>query len=231
MNRTKPGDGIYHIYNRGVEKRDIFIKDSDRIRFLYSLIVFNGTENADNERHYFEPNFSNLTEVGLRYSGQKKLVKIYAFVLMRNHYHLMLERVEDDGITTFMRKLGTGYTNYFNKKYERVGALFQGKYKAINLEEQRQFIYLPYYIHLNPLEIIEPEWKGGKISNLKNALKFLETYKWSSHLDYLGGKNFPSILDTKLLSEFYGGSNKYRDGIEEWIRENSYQEIRDISLD
>ena len=231
MKRIKPSDGIYHVYNRGVEKRDIFTKDGDRMRFLYSLIIFNSTEDADNERHYFEPNFSNLTEVGLRYSDQKKLVKIHAFVLMRNHYHLMIEQVEDNGITTFMRKLGTGYTNYFNKKYERVGALFQGKYKAISLEEQRQFLYLPYYIHLNPLDVVEPEWKNGKINNLKNALKFLETYKWSSHLDYLGEKNFPSILDTNMLSEFYGNESRYREGIEEWIRENSYQEFEDISLD
>ena len=228
MRRTKPGSGkIYHIYNRGVEKRNIFLKDSDRIRFLYSLLVFNNIENADMERHYFEPTISKLSEVGLR----NPIVKIMAFVLMPNHYHLMVEQVEENGITEFMRKLGTGYTNYFNKKYERVGALFQGKYKAIALTEERHFKYLPYYIHLNPLEIAGYMLKKESISDTEKALAFLESYRWSSHLDYLGKPNLPNLLDTKLLNEVFETPTQYKNDIREWLNENIYDEVGDVAID
>ena len=220
---------IYHIYNRGVEKRNIFMKDSDRIRFLYSLLVFNNMEGADSERHSFEPKMSKLSEVELR--SETPLVKILAFVLMPNHYHLMIEKVEENGITEFMRKVGTGYTNYFNKKYDRVGPLFQGKFKSVIVKEQQHFIYLPYYIHLNPLSLIEPEWKNSKILKNKETLSFLENYPWSSHMDYSGRANIPNLLDMNFLNEVFGSREQYQSGIVEWLEESSDKEIKDLILE
>ena len=209
--------------------------DSDYFRFLFSMRLMNDEKDGlmflwkNHHAKYPKATLDEFLRSNLK--KPKPLVEFICYSLMPNHVHFVMRQIAEKGIEKFMHRIGTGYTMYFNKKYERVGALFQGKYKAIILEEQRQFLYLPYYIHLNPLDVVEPEWKNGKINNLKNSLKFLETYKWSSHLDYLGEKNFPSILDTNMLSEFYGNESRYREGIEEWIRENSYQEFEDISLD
>ena len=110
-----------------------------------------------------------------------------------------------------------GYTKYFNLKYERQGALFQGKYKHVLIEKENQFTYLPYYIHLNPLDLIAPEWREGKLNDPSKAQQFLEKYRWSSLSDYCGKKNFPSILNTGFLDRILAQQKIYN--IKDWIRE------------
>jgi putative transposase len=214
MNRVKPAnDEVYHIYNRGVEKRNIFGSDRDRFRFIHDLYEFNDRMPAANS-YYCQP-----SEVGLRKDRKRELlVEILAFCLMPNHFHLMLKQVSDDGITEFMRKLGTGYVNYFNIKNKRVGPLFQGKYKAALIQKESYYIILPHYIHLNPLKIIMPNWKEGSIKDLKKAINFLENYRWSSFQDYIGKKNFPSIIDRSFVSEFYGGAKEYKKNIKNALK-------------
>ncbi len=226
MRREKPAIGeIYHIYNRGVEKRKIFLKDHDRVRFLYSLSVFNSTLSSMNDRHYFDP---QNTEVGLRYG--EKLVEIIAFVLMPNHYHLMVRQASENGVTEFMRKLGTGYTNYFNKLYERVGPLFQGKYKAVRLEKESHFKYLPYYIHLNPLDLEFPEWRKENLKKSKGVLNFLDSYPWSSFHDYTGNPRHSNILSTKDLKEYRENPGQYKKDLDDWLADNT-EEIKEITLE
>src|SRR3989344_7435434 len=154
---------LYHVYNRGTDKRDIFLDDKDRLRFIHNLWEFNDTAPADNF-HYKRP----LHEVGLREirrirktkrPPRKLLVKLHVFCLMNNHFHLIIEPLSDIGVTEFMRKLGTGYTNYFNQKYERSGVLFQGKFKAVMLESESHFVHIPYYIHCNPLDYKFRSWR------------------------------------------------------------------------
>ena len=195
-----------------MEKRNIFLNDRDRLRFVYSLTLFNDSSSATNIGYFFD---IKSIEIRLQYP-RKKLVRVLAFALMSNHYHLLLEQIAGNGITEFMRKVGAGYTNYFNKKYQRVGPLFQGK---------PHFIYLPYYIHLNPLEAIEPEWKINGIKNPEKALDFLASYRWSSHQDYLGKMNFPELLDMGLLDESFGGPKQYQANITEWLRSENYKEM------
>ena len=181
---------FYHVLNRGVEKRNIVKNDKDRLRFLHDLYVFNDAQAA--------PNYILLK----RHEEQQKrscLVRVHAFCLMNNHYHLLLSEVEEGGISRYMQKLNMGYAKYFNEKYERVGTLWQGKYRKILIERDAHFMYIPYYIHLNPLDYSFPEWREGKVQNAQKALESLRHYRWSSHLDYLGIKNFPSISDRKEI--------------------------------
>ena len=145
---------------------------------------------------------------------------------MPNHYHFMLRQIVDGGITEFMRKIGTGYTNYFNLKNKRVGALFQGKFKAVHIEKEAHLLYLPHYIHLNPLDLGFPEWREQKIKNVSKALQFLKTYRWSSYLDYINIKNFPSILYRSPTSIM-----NYEKDIKEWLEDFDFESIRDISID
>lgn len=224
MQRAKPAIGeIYHVFNRGVEKRAIFMDDDDRERFVRGLFAFNDSSPILNARRI-------VMEVGLP-SEREKMVEIMAFALMPNHYHLMLRGLTENGVTEFMRKLGTGYTNYFNTKYERVGPLFQGKFKAALVKDDRHFLYLPYYIHLNPLDLIDKKWRTQNISSIKKVQKFLESYKWSSHLDYAGEENFPEIIDKQFLSEIFESPTQYKKSIFEWIGEKNLEVIADIALE
>lgn len=228
----------YHIYNRGVEKRNIFLNNKDYFRFIHDLFEFNDENPALNTGYYFN---HQTMEVELRYIEQKErnprklLVEISAFCLMPNHYHLLLRQKKDKGIVRFMQKLGTGYTNYFNRKHERVGGLFQGRFKAIHVNKQEYFDYLLYYIHFNPLGLIEPEWQEGEIENYQKAIKLLSSYRWSSHLDYIGKKNFPSVTQRELLLNILGGEKNYEQNIKKWLKEISkrkdMEEFRKVSIE
>jgi len=122
----------YHIYNRGVEKHDIFRDDKDRFRFIHDLYEFNNKDAVLNNQYYFEINYGGPTSI-VKKRQRKLLVNILCFCLMPNHYHLILQQLVDNGISTFMQKLGSGYVTGFNLKYKRIGPLFQGRYKAITI--------------------------------------------------------------------------------------------------
>ena len=84
---------------------------------------------------------------------RKQLDEILVFTLMPNHFHLLLRQKKTNGITKFMQKVCTGYAMYFNRKNERVGGLYQGRFKAVRVDRQEHFQYLSHYIHTNPLEL------------------------------------------------------------------------------
>ena len=214
---------IYHIYNRGVEKRKIFLPDSDRLRFIHSMFVFNDKSPVlpSNIRlSTRKPSNSECLEVeplNIK-KPRKPLVDILAFCLMPNHFHMLIRQRADNGIIKFMQKLGTGYTMYFNKKYKRVGSLFQGRFKATLIKEDSQFIHIPYYIHLNPIKLAEPRWQEErKLKKPKETLKFLNSYRWSSYLDYIGENNFSSVISKDFLSDFFGSPQKYKKDTEKWL--------------
>lgn len=226
-------DAIYHIYNRGVEKRKIFMDDKDHFRFIHDLFEFNDENAALNVLYYL--NLQTM-EVQPQYiqkerKPRKLLVEILAFVLMPNHFHLLLRQKRNNGIIKFMQKLGTGYTMYFNQKHERVGGLFQGRFKAIHIQKEPHFLHLPYYIHSNPLELKFPKWKEREIKDYKKAAKFLENYRWSSFPDYIGKKNFPSVTQRDFLLEFFGGPEEYKKDMIKWLKEMDLEEIKDLTLE
>lgn len=132
---------FYHIYNRGVDKRNIFEDYEDMERFFESMREFNTVEPIGS---LFEVSFNNSD-----YKKEKKsLVNFIAFCLNKNHYHFILEQVIDNGISEFMKRLG-GYTWYFNNKYERSGSLFQGPFKAVHINSNEYLLHLSAYINLN----------------------------------------------------------------------------------
>ncbi len=231
MEREKPITGeIYHIYNRGVDKRTIFEDDHDRIRFVHDLWEFNDKRSANNSERSLSSNglAGNMYEVSLRtlkkQEGRDKLVDILAWCLMPNHFHLMLRQRVENGIPNFMRKLGTGYTNAFNIKTERVGSLFQGVYKFKYVDREEYLLYLPHYIHLNPVSLS----LGG---SQMEALKFLDSYRWSSFQDYCGKKNFPSLIDLKFINHTFGSPDDYRRDIIQWLKEGDESYLNNILLD
>lgn len=156
------------------------------------------------------------------------LVRILAYCVLGNHYHLLVEEIQEDGITKFMQKLGTGYTGYFNKKYERVGHLFQGRFKSILVDEERYLQYLLVYINaLNPVEFVAPGWKERGIQNVAEALKFLDQYQFSSHLDY-SGKRGSLILGEGASNDFFSTSKAYRSLVRAVLSGKERQDISHI---
>jgi putative transposase len=127
---------------------------------------------------------------------------------MPNHFHLLLRQLISDGV--FYTKIRHRYSKYFNQKNQRVGPLFQNRFKAISVENDEYLMHLSRYIHLNPLELIMPNWKKSNIKDLDQADSFLESYRYSSLPDYLGKKNFLSVIFTEFLRKFFPLSSDYK---------------------
>lgn len=230
MKRDFSINEFYHVFNRGVDKRNIFIDKNDYLRFVHDLYEFNDVRPA--------PDFSRRGEVrggSNRPDIKENLVNSHAFVLMPNHHHLLVEQLKEDGITLFIKKLHGGYAHAFNLRHERKGYLFQGRFKDVHIKADRQLAHLVCYIHSNPLELWKQDWKETKLNELetKEALRFLENYRWSSHLDYLGIKNFPSVINKKFLLEFFEGEEGYRKFFIDWLGQyqDNIKSIKDFMLE
>lgn len=221
---------FYHVLNRGVDQRNIFIDNGDRVRFVHELYEFNDTKPANNTSRQMNDFVSRSFE-----QEREKLVDIHGWCLMKNHYHLLISERMEGGITTFIRKLNIGYAKFFNEKYKRSGTLFQGRTKKILMENHAQFNYILHYIHLNPLDYLKgaEDWRirsKGRIQSSKKALTYLKSYRWSSYLDYIGEQNFPSVLTTSLFGDILGS---YEKNIEKYLKdtENIESESRKLTLE
>lgn len=209
-----PGE-FYHIYNRGTEKRNVFTCRSDQDRFLALLYLANQRDPVD-----LKLQGRTLLEM-VEQKTSAPLVEIVAYCLMPNHFHLLIRELEENGISKFMQKITTGYTMYFNKRNERSGALFQGKFKATHVADDRYLRYLISYIHLNPIKLIEPNWKETGITNQARAEQYLEKYAPSSYLDY-SGKQRPEgiILKREVLPEYFSSGTDFKTFVTEWLTYN-----------
>lgn len=214
MTRTfsfAPGE-FYHIYNRGTEKRNVFTSRSDRDRFLALLYLANQDNPTD-----LKLQGRTLSEIVEPRTGNP-LVEIVAYCLMPNHFHLLVREAEEGGVSKFMQKITTGYTMYFNKKYERNGSLFQGKFKATHVADDRYMRYLISYIHLNPVKLVEPKWKKTGITNREHAERYLETYTPSSYPDHLGEERLEGmILAREALPEYFSSDTDFKTLVTEWL--------------
>jgi putative transposase len=223
---------IFHALSRGVDKRKIFLDKQDYFRFIHNLFELNNQEVVGTTYRFFKKSYDIASRIDRKSREPRKLlVDILAFCLMPNHYHLLLIPRIEKGISRFMKKLNMAYAKYFNIRYKRKGTLFEGRYKSVLVETEAHFIHLPYYIHLNPLDLKVPEWRNSEIKDYQEALKFLESYRWSSYLDYIGKKNFPSVTNRELLTEFYGGYDDYQNSIKRWLEERSVEGVKDIILE
>jgi len=166
----------YHIYNRGVDKRKVFLGEKDYFRFLLCMREFNCPD----------PIGSLEFRDRLRKKGLP-IVGIIAYCLNPNHYHFILKQNLDGGISRFMLKVGSGYTTYFNLKYNRNGALFQGPFKATHIDSNELLLYLSAYVNYN-----------SEVHGIATA----EDYKWCSFPDYIGKRNGKLCNKEIILGQF-----------------------------
>lgn len=216
--------GFFHTYNRGVERRDVFLDEKDYFRGVHDIYEFNDANTTLNLNYHLNYWSRSPIDPGQRKEKRPRdlLIDLFVWALIPNHYHNFLRGRVEGGISKFQQKWGGGYTNYFNLKYERSGVLFQGKYKKVEVKNDAQAGHLVCYIHSNPLDLWKPDWKekGLTASELEEALNFLERkYRWSSHLDYLGIKNFPSLISFEFRDNFFGGPEGYRKFFIDWLKQ------------
>lgn len=223
---------LVHVLNRGVDKRKIFMDDKDYLRFIHDLFEFNDKQKVRDSSYHFNIHSVRQNEMShTERQSRKLLVDIHAFCLMPNHYHLLLSPRIENGVSLFMKKLNGGFAQYFNQRHERTGALFERRYKSVAINSQSHFIHLPYYIHLNPLDMFAPEWRDGELKDYKGSVKFLDSYRWSSHLDYLGEKNFPSLTSRDFLLEIFGGKKGYKKKINDYLKDLNLARMRGFMLE
>ncbi len=175
---------FYHIYNRGNNKEKIYLDDQDYRAFLFRLGLTLGFENKELNHSIFNMPYSRIRIIG----SEKNKIKIHAFTLMPNHFHLLIEQNSDYTISKFIHKIITSYSKYYNKKYNRVGHVFQDQFKAVCMESNPQIMWTSAYIHMNAV-------KDGLIKKPEN-------YKWSSYNFYKTGENL-AILESNFLINLF----------------------------
>lgn len=207
-------DEYYHIYNRGTDKRTIFLDDEDKERFMKLLFVANGSQ----------PFVFRDFPKGLSYleiDRGEAIVAIGAYCLMPNHFHLLIKETTEGGISRFISRVLTSYSSYFNKKYKRTGTLFEGAFKARHTDTDEYLKYLFAYIHLNPVKIIDPEWKKNGIVDRDGAKRYLTNYAYSSYPEYMGiSRKEWKILNRESFPGYFSEQQEFEEFVNDWLSFN-----------
>ena len=190
---------FYHLYNRGNSKQKIFLDNQDKKRFI-KLLYLSNSKKYINFREDIVKKKMDVWD----FERGKPIISIGAWVLMPNHFHILItpisNQTSDVGLnqtSLFMKKLCISYSKYFNIKYKRTGGLFETNFKSSYVDTDSYLKYIFSYIHLNPVKLIDPEWKKNKIKNIEKTKKFLENYEWSSYQDYYGKKRDQNKINSK----------------------------------
>ena len=198
----------YHIYNRGAHKHKVFTNDRDYRRFLLLCFLMNDATPIDMRRILKKYKGRSFVAVFKEEKPSKSLVDILAYSLMPNHFHMVVRQKTENGITKFFKKVLTGYSMYFNTKYEHSGVLFQGRFKSRHIDNEAYFRYIFSYVHLNPLSLIEPGWEDVGVKDKDGVREFMNKYSYSSYQDYSHSKRpESSILSDSDIPEFLTSQN------------------------
>jgi hypothetical protein len=178
---------FYHVYNRGVDKRKVFLDNFDYSRFLKSIEEFNCPDPIGSlyEKHLREKKNGGSTST-MEVEPPKPLVEFICYALLPNHYHFILKQIAEKGIEKFMQRLGTGYTMHFNKKYRRTGALFGGRFKSSHISPHK-LLYLSAYVNCN-----------AEVHGISTA----ENWHWCSFPDYIRRRNGQLCSKEVILDQF-----------------------------
>ncbi len=178
-------NSIFHVYNRGNNREKIFFEEKDYKAFLFRVALALGI----NPEIILKEKLLSVPYSRIRITGNKELFKLHSFCLMPNHFHLLIEQTGDVSISKLISQICTSYAMYVNKKYKRVGHVFQDAFKAVLVEDNSQLMWLSSYIHMNPV-------KDGLVRHPKEHI-------WSSYCDFVEKRNLP-ITYTELLSSVFG---------------------------
>jgi len=181
---------IFHIYNRGNNKEPIFYDESDYRAFLLRLGLVLGIEEELLKHHPL----TSVPYSRIRLTAEKNLFRVHSFCLMPNHFHLLLEQCSDIPISNLMLKVCTSFAKYINKKYQRVGHIFQDQFKSVLIESDSQLMWTSSYIHMNPVKA--------------TLCKTPRDYPWSSYHEFLDKKE-PLLVHTKFILDIFGNVENF----------------------
>ena len=224
MRKTEfANEEYYHIFNRGVDKREVFMSQEDYERFLLIMDLLNNKKDGIilKWRNFKRANLNAIISDYYKSNpidDSDRLVEMNVYCLNSNHFHFALKQLTENGVRIYMHKLSTSYTNYFNLKYNRAGALFQGRYKSVHIDSNEYFLYLSAYINKN---------------HFIHGYKEGDEWVYSSLYDYLGKRkkplfeiNIQTILDQFSTCEEY---EEYIHGNAVYIKKN--KEIIKLALE
>ncbi len=191
MNRQPLVSGeYYHVYNRGVDKRDVFSNTTDINRFLRSMSIFNTKEPVGS---LYANSFREDEKI--EKASKHKLVEIICYCLNPNHYHLVLKQLVDGGVSEFMKRLNGGYTCYFNTKHNRSGALFQGRFKSKHVSDNSYLLHLSAYVSLN-----------NRVHELNKTNSRLVRSSWN---EYTGDSQHRRLCSTSMILDQFESRLQY----------------------
>jgi len=193
-------NSMYHVYNRGNNKRDIFLDDKDYVVFLSYLKFALLTDRESNELPKIDTQLiSSAARFNMRRLGLQGKLELVSYCLMPNHFHLQFFQYDINAIEKLMRSVMTGYVAYFNKRHDCSGGLFQGTYKASHINTEGYWQHISRYIHLNPIDL------GVNFNN----------YKYSSYKYYSGEAKAEWMQPSKGMSDM--NSKEYKDFLDSWL--------------
>lgn len=217
---------FYHIYNLGKDDQEIFIDHGDYFRFSILLYCCNSDRPASIKKaRCVGANFYGIEEV----ERGKPLVDIVSHCMTAGRFHLVLRERKSGNISRFMSKLSTGYTMYFNQRYNRKGPIFMGPFKSIHVHCDAYLKYLFAYIHLNPIKQrairkrSQPKYLGD--DRVRDLLK---RYDHSSYLDYVeGNRKRKIILETSVFRKFFKTEKDFEQNIFDWLRFDKTKDLHE----
>ncbi|MDO8503803.1 MAG: transposase [bacterium] len=199
--RNLRGNSYYHVYNRGVENRDIFLDRQDYETFLFYLYIYTAVPEEIQVKY---PNLPPRLKIK-NLSGD---INLAAYCLMPNHFHLLVKQGSTNSMPRLLKQITNGYTTYFNSKYQRKGKLMHGRYKSVPIESEYLFVQMVRFIHLNPSiaglcrDPGDYSWSSYKNPLHTNELmnRFGSTEEWEKfHLDQNSYQsNLPKIRDLTI---------------------------------
>lgn len=226
-------DNIYFIFNKGAAGSSIFLDITDYVRFAFNFLIFQNSTNKGNTAYYFLRKLlqtKNIVDFTLSEffnddnsnAQEVRLTKVFALVIMPCYFCALIKSSSREKISLFLKKICASYSLYFNNKYKKTGAVFEGRYKSLPVSKNNLVNFL-HYIHTLPLELKNSDKQC-------DDFEFLKNYSWSSHLDYCGWNNFQKIIEKDLLWNVLNGPEKYKENLIKWLsqKEKNIQKINNI---
>lgn len=196
----------FHIFGRGANKEKIFIDDEDKTRFIFLITHFQSPTKVYNVSWYTKSFLKNgsfsTKENKIHEILKERNVRLIAFAIMPNHFHILVQNLEDGILSVYMHRILTAYSKYFNQKYNKKGHVFGGPFGAVHTKNNTQLLHLSAYIHKNPKEI--KEWENR-----------YDKYPYSSYQDYIGLNRWGNLLSTEIVLKQFKDQAKYKDFVTE----------------
>ncbi|MDO8551774.1 MAG: transposase [bacterium] len=203
---------IYHLLNRSINQSPIFTTTRENQRFLELINFYRNANPPLSFSHYNRLSIEEKADFLARLNKKEKLVEIFAYCLMPNHFHLLAKQLSDRGIQKMLSNIQNGYVRFHNLRNKRKGPLFESAFKAIRIENEEQFLHVSRYIHLNP--------SSSYLVKIGDLLQ----YPWSSFPDYLTEKA-PSFTNPNFILNLIGNRKNYEEFV---LNQAAYQRELDI---